>query len=95
MFEEFKRNVGAKLRNWLERVRRTDNVAQWILKDVYDDLCIYWESPEYKALSEQNKKARASLKGGSLHTGGAKSVRVIVREMEKNLGREPTQLEDF
>ncbi|KAF3620363.1 hypothetical protein FXO38_32398, partial [Capsicum annuum] len=92
MFEEFKRNAGAKLRNWLERVRRTGNVAQWLLKIVYDDLCIYWESPEYKAISKQNKKARASLKDGSLHIGGAKSVRVIVREME-DLGREPTRLE--
>ncbi|XP_047255392.1 uncharacterized protein LOC107847621 isoform X2 [Capsicum annuum] len=94
MFEEFKRNAGAKLRNWLERVRRTGNVAQWLLKIVYDDLCIYWESPEYKAISKQNKKARASLKDGSLHIGGAKSVRVIVREME-DLGREPTRLEVF
>ncbi|XP_016547476.1 uncharacterized protein LOC107847621 isoform X3 [Capsicum annuum] len=95
MFEEFKRNAGAKLRNWLERVRRTGNVAQWLLKIVYDDLCIYWESPEYKAISKQNKKARASLKDGSLHIGGAKSVRVIVREMEEDLGREPTRLEVF
>ncbi|KAM3397508.1 hypothetical protein P3S68_001020 [Capsicum galapagoense] len=62
---------------------------------VYDDLCIYWESSEYKAISEKNKKARASLKGGSLHTGGAKSVGVIVREMEKDLGREQTRLEVF
>ncbi|KAF3627617.1 hypothetical protein FXO38_28663, partial [Capsicum annuum] len=36
---------------------------------------------EFKALSEQNKKSRASLKDGSLHTEGAKSVNVIVREM--------------
>ncbi|KAM3323866.1 hypothetical protein P3S67_005017 [Capsicum chacoense] len=77
MFEEFKRNASAKLRNWLERVRRTRNVAQWLLKEVYVDLCIYWESTEYKELSEKNKKSRASLKGGSLHTEGAKSVSVI------------------
>ncbi|KAF3627805.1 DNA binding protein -like protein [Capsicum annuum] len=95
MFEEFKRNISAKLRNWLEHVRRTGNVAQWLLKDVYDDFCIYWESPEYKVLPEKNKKARVSLKGGSLHTVGAKSVGVIVREIEKDLGRELTQLEVF
>ncbi|KAM3233255.1 hypothetical protein P3L10_018614 [Capsicum annuum] len=34
MFEEFKRNAGAKLRNWLERVRRIGNIAQWLLKTV-------------------------------------------------------------
>ena len=30
---------------------------------------------------EQAKKAKDSLKGGSLHTGGAKTVRTIAREM--------------
>ncbi|XP_047261406.1 uncharacterized protein LOC124894960 isoform X1 [Capsicum annuum] len=89
----FERNAGTRLRNWLECVRRTGNVAQWLLKEVYDDLCIYTDTPEYKALSEQNKKVRTSLKGGSLHTGGAKSVSVIVQEMKKELGRESTQLE--
>ncbi|PHU12385.1 hypothetical protein BC332_19315 [Capsicum chinense] len=48
-----------------------------------------------RALNEQNKKAKSSLKGGSLHTGGAKNVGVIVREMEKDLGRGLTQLEIF
>ncbi|XP_047267756.1 uncharacterized protein LOC107868084 isoform X3 [Capsicum annuum] len=41
------------------------------------------------------KKPRSSLKGGSLHTVGIKSVGAIVREMEKDLGRKPTQLEVF
>ncbi|KAF3628052.1 hypothetical protein FXO38_28445 [Capsicum annuum] len=29
----FERNASAKLRNWLERVRHTRNVAQWLLKE--------------------------------------------------------------
>ncbi|KAG5610675.1 hypothetical protein H5410_021956 [Solanum commersonii] len=32
-------------------------------------------------MSEQVKKDRCSLKGGSLHTGGAKTVGTITREM--------------
>ncbi|WMV51031.1 hypothetical protein MTR67_044416 [Solanum verrucosum] len=38
---------------------------------------------------EQAKKSRGSLKGGSLHTGGAKSVGTITREMEKEMGCTP------
>ncbi|WMV49610.1 hypothetical protein MTR67_042995 [Solanum verrucosum] len=38
---------------------------------------------------EQAKKARGSLTGGLLHTGSAKSVGTITREIEKELGRPP------
>ncbi|WMV50844.1 hypothetical protein MTR67_044229 [Solanum verrucosum] len=41
----------------------------------------YWNTYKFKAMCEQSKKARASLKGGSLHTGGAKTVGTITREM--------------
>ncbi|WMV46392.1 hypothetical protein MTR67_039777 [Solanum verrucosum] len=40
-------------------------------------------------------KARSSLKGGSLHTGGPKMVRTIVREMEKELVRTTIEPEVF
>ncbi|WMV32665.1 hypothetical protein MTR67_026050 [Solanum verrucosum] len=39
--------------------------------------------------------ARGSLKGSSLHTGGAKTVGTIAREMEKELGRTPIEPEVF
>ncbi|WMV16814.1 hypothetical protein MTR67_010199 [Solanum verrucosum] len=39
--------------------------------------------------------SRGSLKGGSLHTGGAKTVGTIAREMEKELGRTPIEPEVF
>ncbi|WMV49727.1 hypothetical protein MTR67_043112 [Solanum verrucosum] len=39
--------------------------------------------------------ARDSLKGGSLHTEGAKTVGTIAREMEKELGRTPIEPEVF
>ncbi|WMV25022.1 hypothetical protein MTR67_018407, partial [Solanum verrucosum] len=41
----------------------------------------YWKTNKFKAISDQAKKARGSLKGGSLHTGGAKTVETIAREM--------------
>ncbi|XP_049399729.1 uncharacterized protein LOC125863763 [Solanum stenotomum] len=46
-------------------------------------------------MSEQAKKARGSLKGGSLHTGGAKTVGTIIREMKKELGHTPIEPEVF
>ncbi|WMV46837.1 hypothetical protein MTR67_040222 [Solanum verrucosum] len=55
----------------------------------------YWNTDKFKAISDQAKKARGSLKGGSLHTGGAKTIRTIAREMEKELGRTPIEPEVF
>ncbi|WMV45288.1 hypothetical protein MTR67_038673 [Solanum verrucosum] len=58
------------------------------LKDYYVYLGVeYWNTDKFKAISDQAKKARGSLKGDSLHTGGAKMVGTIAREIEKELGR--------
>ncbi|XP_016574558.2 uncharacterized protein LOC107872308 isoform X1 [Capsicum annuum] len=46
-------------------------------------------------MSEIGKKARASLKGGSLHTSGAPSQGNVTRKLEKELGRPITQAEAF
>lgn len=48
---------------------------------VYQDLLRYWDTYKFKAMPEQAKKARGSLKGGSLHVGGAKSVGIVTREL--------------
>ncbi|WMV57822.1 hypothetical protein MTR67_051207 [Solanum verrucosum] len=55
----------------------------------------YWNTYKFKAISDQAKMTRGSLKGGSLHTGGAKTVGTIKREMEKELGRTPIEPEVF
>ncbi|XP_015164363.1 uncharacterized protein [Solanum tuberosum] len=46
---------------------------------------LYWNTDKFKAISEQAKKARGSLKVGSLHIEGAKSVGTIAREMGRTL----------
>ncbi|WMV58436.1 hypothetical protein MTR67_051821 [Solanum verrucosum] len=66
-----------------------------MLPHVFDELGQYWNTNKFKAISEQAKKARGSLKGGSLHTGGAKTVGIIAREMEKELERTPIEPEVF
>ncbi|WMV42644.1 hypothetical protein MTR67_036029 [Solanum verrucosum] len=55
----------------------------------------YWNTDKFKAISDQAKIARGSLKGDSLHTGGAKTVETIAREMEKELGRTPIEPKVF
>ncbi|KAM3238755.1 hypothetical protein P3L10_013788 [Capsicum annuum] len=37
-------------------------------------------------MSEIDKKARASIKGGSLHTSGAQGQGNVTRKLEKGLG---------
>uniref|UniRef100_M1DIA7 Uncharacterized protein n=1 Tax=Solanum tuberosum TaxID=4113 RepID=M1DIA7_SOLTU len=69
------------------------NSIRQALFNEFKTMCT-WKS-SLKAMSKQAKKARGSLKGGSLNTGGAKTVGTITREMEikeqvLNHARRPT-----
>ncbi|WMV51047.1 hypothetical protein MTR67_044432 [Solanum verrucosum] len=66
-----------------------------MLPHVFDELGQYWNTDKFKAISDQAKMAKGSLKGGSLHTEGAKTVGTIAREMEKELGRTPIEPKVF
>jgi hypothetical protein len=77
----FERKASARLSSWLKKARDDRAPSSWMLPHIFEELCRYWDTEEFKALSDQGKKARASLKGGSLHTAGAKSVGTIQREM--------------
>ena len=74
----FERKASVRLSSWLKKVRDTDQSSGWMLPHVFDELGQYWNTDKFKAISDQAKMARGSLKGGSLHTGGAKTVRTIV-----------------
>ncbi|WMV58268.1 hypothetical protein MTR67_051653 [Solanum verrucosum] len=91
----FERRASARLSSWLKKVRDSPERSDWMLPHVFDELGLYWNTGKFKAISEQAKKARGSLKGGSLHTEGAKTVGTITREMEKELGRIPIEPEVF
>ncbi|WMV51000.1 hypothetical protein MTR67_044385 [Solanum verrucosum] len=73
-----------------------DRLGRVMIESDGSSLCVlgsrglYWNTETLKV-----KKARGSLKGGSLHTGGAKTVGTITREMEKELGRTPIEPEVF
>ncbi|WMV14223.1 hypothetical protein MTR67_007608 [Solanum verrucosum] len=91
----FERKASAKLSSWLKSIRDSGERPGWMLPHVFDELGQYWNTYKFKAISDQAKMARDSLKGGSLHTGGAKTVGTIAREMEKELGRTPIEPEVF
>ncbi|WMV07145.1 hypothetical protein MTR67_000530 [Solanum verrucosum] len=91
----FERKASARLSSWLKSVRYSGEHPGWMLPHVFDELGQYWNTDKFKAKSDQAKMARGSLKGGSLHTGGAKMVGTIAREMEKELGRTPIKPEVF
>ncbi|WMV20156.1 hypothetical protein MTR67_013541 [Solanum verrucosum] len=87
--------VIATLSSWLKKVWDIDQRPGWMLPHVFDELRQYWNTDKFKAMSEQAKNNRGSLKDGSLHTGGAKTVGTITREMEKEMGRTPLEPEVF
>ncbi|WMV07166.1 hypothetical protein MTR67_000551 [Solanum verrucosum] len=91
----FERKASARLSSWLKSVRDSGERPGWMLSHVFDELGQYWNTDKFKVISDQVKMARDSLKGGSLHTGGAKTVGTIAQEMEKELGRTPIEPEVF
>ncbi|XP_059287808.1 uncharacterized protein LOC132041070 [Lycium ferocissimum] len=66
-------------------------MPQWLNAEQWEKLKAYWRTPEFIAKSEQAKAARASQKGGSLHTAGARSQGHVARTMKKATGQMPTQ----
>ncbi|WMV30332.1 hypothetical protein MTR67_023717 [Solanum verrucosum] len=91
----FARKASTRLSSWLKSVRDIGERPGWMLPHVFDELGQYWNTDKFNAISDQAKMARGSLKGCSLHTGGAKTVGTIAREMEKELGRTPIEPEVF
>ncbi|KAM3344018.1 hypothetical protein P3S68_026109 [Capsicum galapagoense] len=94
--------VNFKLKAWriltglLSKAREKNKKPRWILPENWQKLVKYWETDSrFKKMREIGKKARASLKGGSLHTSRAQSQGNIRRKLEKELGRPITQAEAF
>ncbi|WMV49681.1 hypothetical protein MTR67_043066 [Solanum verrucosum] len=80
------------------RVKHDDRVehdrVHDMINDDFGDASIGTHISSRRCPNKQ-KKGRGSLKGGSLHTGGAKTVGTITREMEKEMGRTPLEPEVF
>ena len=48
-----------------------------MLPHIFDELCLYFNTNKFKAISVQDKKDKGGHKGGSMHTRGAKSVEQV------------------
>ncbi|WMV41884.1 hypothetical protein MTR67_035269 [Solanum verrucosum] len=94
-WSEIPNRIRQAMFNEFQKVWDTNQRSGWMLPHVFDDLRLYWNTDKFKAMSEQAKKARGSLKGGSLHTVGAEIVGTITRETEKELGCTPIEPEVF
>ena len=77
----FERKASSILCTWLKKVQDSVERPDLMLPHVFDELGPYWNTYKFKAISDQAKMSRCSLKGGSLQTRGAKSAEIITREI--------------
>ncbi|XP_019258092.1 PREDICTED: uncharacterized protein LOC109236373 [Nicotiana attenuata] len=70
----------------LYEARDKNKKPGWIREDVWIKFLAIWDSVEFKEKSERAKAARASQKGGSLHTGGSMSFAAHRQRLHAFLG---------
>ncbi|TMX01566.1 hypothetical protein EJD97_024275 [Solanum chilense] len=70
----FEKKSSATLSGWIKNVWDSSERPHWMLPHGFGQLGLYWSTHKIKAISDQAKNARGSLKGGSLHIVGAKSI---------------------
>ncbi|KAF3625584.1 hypothetical protein FXO38_29691 [Capsicum annuum] len=75
------KNLIARFNGLLDYVRKRLVKPKWILEAARQLYLRHWSSAEYHLLSEKGTKARASSKGGSLHTAGARSTLAVKEKM--------------
>ncbi|XP_075098026.1 uncharacterized protein LOC107786537 [Nicotiana tabacum] len=77
-----KKRIADSLFEGREKRKKLD----WIREDVWIIFLAIWDSDAFKKKSERAKAARASQKGGSLHSGGSMSFVAHRRRLEKLKG---------
>ncbi|KAM3363739.1 hypothetical protein P3S68_018593 [Capsicum galapagoense] len=82
----FKRCRG-RFNDLLDYAQKKSVEPKWIPEPLWPLYQRHWNSPEYQLLKEKGKRARASSKGGSLHTVGARSTFAMKEKLEKEKGR--------
>jgi len=80
--QNFEKRATSKMSQLFQDLRKNlDNKPDWIGDIAWRDLKNYWQSPEFKNKSIQNKKNRDSCLGASLHTGGSIPHRIHWKRM--------------
>ncbi|MED6218894.1 hypothetical protein PIB30_030784 [Stylosanthes scabra] len=87
--------VSKRLHEIMHEIRTMRAPHEWIRDDLFDRLVEFWRQEDYKKLKQTNKRNKASVTGGSLHTGGSTTYEATRKKMTLELGRTPTQSEVF
>ncbi|XP_038704786.1 uncharacterized protein LOC120000734 isoform X2 [Tripterygium wilfordii] len=88
------KNAGL-FRGMMEKVRKGDDIGEWIPESIRGQLREIWADPEYVKKREKGKMNRSSSAGGTTHTGGSISHSEHYKRLLEELGREPTSIELF
>ncbi|XP_070020468.1 uncharacterized protein [Nicotiana sylvestris] len=91
----FHHKARKRLLHSFSKARKLNQKPDWLLQNLWEDLQRQRLTAKFLEKSKKGKKARASEKGRSLHTGGAISLRAIKRILENKLGRPMNQDELF
>ncbi|KAK7244595.1 hypothetical protein RIF29_39419 [Crotalaria pallida] len=83
----FNSSMSSRIRNTFAEARKKNVCPNWLQVDIWECLCAHWQTDEYKRIQEVGKANRASEKGGSLHTGGKKTIIDHARDMAEALNR--------
>ncbi|KAH0718936.1 hypothetical protein KY285_014967 [Solanum tuberosum] len=91
----FEKNARIRVTEMLFVARKNNEKPSWLRADIWVKFLDKWNTPEFKVKCERAKIARASVKGGSLHTGGSMSYAAHKRKMTKLKGAEVSNSEVF
>ncbi|MED6207157.1 hypothetical protein PIB30_033257 [Stylosanthes scabra] len=81
-------------RGMMHNIREKGAPHHWIPDDIFRRYVDYWASADFQARRRANKSNRASITGGSLHTGGSTTYPATAKKMATELGRVPSQSEE-
>lgn len=96
-----RKNGAARLKDVLSDACEKSTKPQWMSEEVWKGLCNYWDTLEFKAKVERNKRNRASNCGGrgsSLHTCGSIPFteaprRLVMASLSKDVESSPIEID--
>jgi hypothetical protein len=72
MRKQFEHKGSNQFKGMMNKARveyaKTSKIPVWCPNTIWNQLLAYWARSDFKDVSEQNKRNRASRKGGVLHT---------------------------
>ncbi|XP_058758798.1 uncharacterized protein LOC131632050 [Vicia villosa] len=88
VYNAFERKGRKRLNDMMGKARKKKTRPPWIGEEAWLGLQDHWNTPEFLAVSSQNKTNRASERGGAVHTSGRKAHIDIALELSHELQRD-------